>query len=185
MSMSIQYRKDGAREAAGSRETPGCRPHRPSLLPGPARLSYSGRGCLVSHTDTVKDGPWAGFDVIFEYSREQAIADGVLVDVSGVAREAGIKYPVCVTRAVWQNYVEVPEKLVGLQDVEGRLWDIVWMFRCAAGRGGGSTLEYQLRVMQGQTRTGRPKHELVTLKAVCGPGDDLAPVVTLMQLDES
>lgn len=34
---------------------------------------------------------------IFSYSRKQAIADGVLVDVSEMAREAGFKYPVAVT----------------------------------------------------------------------------------------
>ena len=35
--------------------------------------------------------------VISSYTRAEAIEDGVLVDVSKVAREAGIKYPVAVT----------------------------------------------------------------------------------------
>ena len=48
-------------------------------------------------------------EVISSYSRAQAIEDGVLVDVSSVAREAGIKFPVAMTRTVWGKYVEVPE----------------------------------------------------------------------------
>ena len=36
-------------------------------------------------------------DLITSYSREQAIDDGVLVDVSQVAREAGIKFPVALS----------------------------------------------------------------------------------------
>lgn len=46
---------------------------------------------------------------IFNHSRAQAIEDGVLVDVCTTAVEAGLKYAVAVTRAVWDKYVEVPE----------------------------------------------------------------------------
>ena len=42
------------------------------------------------------------------YTRAQAIEDGVLVDVSESAREAGFKFPVAVTRTVWDCYV-VPD----------------------------------------------------------------------------
>jgi len=38
--------------------------------------------------------------VIYGYSREQAIADGVLIDVSELAREAGFRILVAVTAAV-------------------------------------------------------------------------------------
>ena len=38
-----------------------------------------------------------------------------------------------MTRPVWGQYVEVPEG-VSCQDEAGRLWDILWMFRCAAAR---------------------------------------------------
>lgn len=37
------------------------------------------------------------FELIYRYSREQAIADGVLIDVTGLAREAGINNPVVIT----------------------------------------------------------------------------------------
>ena len=40
---------------------------------------------------------------ISAYTRAQAIDDGILVDVSDTAREAGFNIPVAVTRTVW-NY---------------------------------------------------------------------------------
>ena len=60
-----------------------------------------------------------------------AIRDGVLIDVTKTAKEAGIIYPTAVTQAVWADYVKVPEG-VPCQDQEGRLWDILTMFRFAA-----------------------------------------------------
>ena len=117
--------------------------------------------------------------VIYSYSRAQAIDDGVLIDVSTVAMEAGIKYPVAVTCAVWANYVAVPEGVVG-QDESGRLWDIVWMLRMAIARSNdGEEIRYSLLVRNNNRRA-----ELVTLKAVCGPGDDAEPVITIMLPDE-
>jgi len=32
--------------------------------------------------DVVKKGGWAGFEIVYSYSRKQAIKDGVLVDLS-------------------------------------------------------------------------------------------------------
>src|SRR4051794_28145649 len=78
--------------------------------------------------------------IIYSYTRSQAIADGFQIEVSKVAQEAGITYPVFLTRAVYDNYVTVPAGITG-QDEAGRLWDIVWMPRFAiirlrAGRNG-------------------------------------------------
>ena len=36
-------------------------------------------------------------DLIHRYSRADALRDGVLVDVSATAREAGIRFPVALT----------------------------------------------------------------------------------------
>ena len=55
-------------------------------------------------------GNATAFDsVISVYTRAQAIEDGILVDVSDTAREAGFKIPVAVTRAVWNRLVALPE----------------------------------------------------------------------------
>jgi len=125
---------------------------------------------------------WEGAEIVDAYSRAQAIEEGVLVDVSSVAREAGIKFPVAITRTVWTKYVEVP-KGVKCQDESGRLWDILWMFRCAAGRCQGDTLRFQLYV-RNHDRERLDHRDLVTLKAVCGPGDQDEPVITIMLPDE-
>jgi hypothetical protein len=117
--------------------------------------------------------------VIYAYTRAQAIEDGVLVDVSKMAKEAGIKHPIALTAAVWADYVVVPEG-VEAQDEQGRLWDILYMFHLAAKRAAGeSTMFFDLLVRNENTA---PK--LVTLKAICGPGDTLDPVLTILLPDE-
>jgi hypothetical protein len=47
-------------------------------------------------------------DLIHRYTRADALRDGVLVDVSAVAREAGVRDPVASTRAAWERCVTVP-----------------------------------------------------------------------------
>jgi hypothetical protein len=119
--------------------------------------------------------------LIHSYSRKEAIEDGFLVDVSYIAREAGLRYPVALTRAVWDRYVEVPEGVDG-QDEDGRLWDILWMLKQAIASGPKdrqSVMQYQLYV-----RNDNSMLQLITLKAVCGPGDEGEPVLTIMLLSE-
>ena len=131
--------------------------------------------------DTSK-GFWDDAEVISSYTRAQALEDGVLIDVSSVAKEAGIKFPVAMTSTVWGECVEVPEGVIG-QDEKGRLWDILWMFRCAAARFNGDTLLFKLYV-RNHNRERLNSRDLVTLKAVCGPGDTPEPVITIMLPDE-
>jgi hypothetical protein len=47
--------------------------------------------------------------VLFPCTRAQAIAGGVLIDVTDMAKEAGCRIPVALTHAVWQQYVAVPD----------------------------------------------------------------------------
>ena len=63
----------------------------------------------------------------------QAIADGVLVDVSKLAKEAGFRFPVAVTAGVWAECVTVPEGVTG-QDETGRLWDVLNLLRFAIAK---------------------------------------------------
>lgn len=136
---------------------------------------------MLKKGDRVRGGPWDGFEVIDTYSRAQAIKDGVLVDVSLMAKEAGFRYPVAVTRRIWDAYV-VPDKRSRKcgQSVEGRLWDVLWMLRNAMGKTRGDKVLFRLLfLMKGRRR------RLVTLKAICGPGDEGEPVITVMGEDES
>ena len=111
--------------------------------------------------------PFEDAEIIYSYTRKQALADGEQIDVSEVAREAGLKFPVYLTRAVWESYVTVPDG-VRCQDEKGRLWDIVWMLRCAARRTSGPQMLFGLHV-RNDNRDRTPP--LVNLKAVCGPRD--------------
>lgn len=60
---------------------------------------------------------------IYVYSREQAIADGVLVAVpEGIAREAGYQHPVALTAGV--RAILARPSARG-EDYTGRLWDVL------------------------------------------------------------
>jgi len=121
--------------------------------------------------------------IIYSYTRSQAVADGVQVEVSRTAREAGITFPVFLTRAVYDQFVTVPPGVTA-QDEAGRLWDIVWMLRFAIlrSRAGATALPVALYVRNSNTE--RPR--LVRLTAVCGPLDidDPQPAITVMLPDE-
>ncbi len=64
--------------------------------------------------------------MIHSYTREEAIEDGNLVNISETseAKEAGFKIPVCVTRALWDKINENKEDG---QDMHGRLWDVCFL----------------------------------------------------------
>ena len=119
-------------------------------------------------------------DLIHTYTRADALRDGVLLDVSATAKEAGIRWPVALTCAVWERCVSVPRG-VACQDEAGRLWDVLWMLRCAIGRSSGAEVRFGVHV-RNDNRDRTPP--LVRLKAVSGPGDDGEPVITVMLPDE-
>ena len=70
---------------------------------------------------------------------------------------------------------------VECQDEAGRLWDVVWMLRVGVQRAAGSLVLFSLHV-RNSNRSGTPP--LVRLKAVCGPGDQAEPVITVMLPEE-
>src|SRR5690606_16136022 len=70
---------------------------------------------------------------IYSYSRQQAIDDGVLVDITEMAQEAGFRFPVAVTRTVWETITPSPTDIT--QSISGRVWDMLWMLRLAAKGG--------------------------------------------------
>lgn len=120
--------------------------------------------------------------MVFAYTRAQAIADGLLVDVSEMAQEAGFLLPVAVTQSLWADIQDFPEG--SGQDVKGRLWDVLTMGRFAiaqaVARGGGDTAELLYNLL-----LPRPGYSAgYTIKSVIGPGDDGKAVLTLMRPDE-
>src|SRR5271165_2066828 len=121
-------------------------------------------------------------EIIYSYTRKQAIVDGEQVDVSTVAAEAGIRLPVFITRTAFDAYVTVPPNVSG-QDEAGRLWDVVWMLRFAIlkAQPGQARLPFALYV-----RNDNRAPRLIKLVAMCGPLDidDPQPAITVMMPDE-
>ena len=111
---------------------------------------------------------------IFKYTRAQALADGVLVDVTSTAREAGWRWPVAVTAALWEQLQTIPAK-AQWQDWKGRLWDVIFLAAQAAkrARAGENQIEFQLHLSR--DRGG----DIATLLAHVGPGDNGEPVATI------
>ncbi len=126
-------------------------------------------------------------EVISTYTRAEAIADGGLVDVSSMAREAGLCIPVAVTAAVWEDCIVWTERDNAhqtYQDQSGRLWDVLFMAAqaakaCAANN---DRLQFQLyRVPRDGCST---EPTLMTLKLMVGPGDQGEPVTTILLPNE-
>jgi len=130
----------------------------------------------------IAEGITAFGPVVYSYTRAQAVADGVQVEVTKTAQEAGIRFPVFLTRTVYDAYVAVPPDVSG-QDEAGRLWDIVWLLRFAIlrARPGVDRIPVALYV-----RNDNHRAKLVKLIAVAGPLDidDPAPAITVMMPDE-
>jgi hypothetical protein len=115
------------------------------------------------------DDPFSDPDVvIFRYTRVQAIADGVLVDVSEWAspREmmGGFTIPVAVTSAVWA-LVQAPED--SNEDTRGRAHDVLWLASCACRA---NRSHFTVRIGT----------EDIRMWVHVGPGDDAEPVATIM-----
>ena len=121
---------------------------------------------------------------VFTYTRAQAIADGVLLDVTPVAQEAGFTCPIALTAGLWAKYgTQTPG------EDHGTVWDVLWMLRCAATgilpakiehHAEGQIVWYELSL----TPKGKQKPELVTLKAIAEFGEDGKEIITILLPDE-
>ncbi len=126
-------------------------------------------------------------ETLYTYTREQALEDGFLIDVTKTAKEAGLRYPVAVTSAVWEKYIAWEDEDTQRQthqDSEGRLWDVLFMLKNAINRLVGATTEihYELYVVPRDGKARKPKK--TALKSLCHPGDSGEPVITIMEPDE-
>ncbi len=134
---------------------------------------------------------------IHVYTRAQALADGVLVDLTTatddrgqrLCGQAGFKVPVAITRTAWTKAIEAGGtwkrdgegerlELPGGQSLTGRLWDLLWMLRRASSQTTVTTDRVHFQVLVDVNGDGQ--HESVKLWALCGPGDDARPVITIM-----
>ena len=138
---------------------------------------------------------------VYGYSRAQAIADGLLVDLTTATDETGqhlcprygFKIPLAITRNAWAKAIEAGGnwrtgrdgevlELKGGQSLTGRLQELLWMLKIACVCDPASTDRVRFEVYVDVTGDGR--REAVKLWAHCGPGDDAEPVITVMLEDE-
>lgn len=118
---------------------------------------------------------------IHVYTRAEALADGVLVDVTKAAQEVGFRLPVAMTKGVWSEAVAWSDDPLHLppagQDERGRLWDVLMQARIAARRARNeSVLTFDvLRVIYSAAKPTK-----ITLKMAIGPGDGGEPIITIL-----
>lgn len=132
-------------------------------------------------------------ELVSVYSRQEAIDDGVLVECTEdffdeLNRNAGVIFDVAMTSAVFERYIEVPESCSGSQDMRGRYWDLLSIFRLAAkASSNGDELLFEfVSIPNGNDAWANERagasagQHLVQLKAVSGPGDRGEPCLTFM-----
>ncbi|MCZ7633441.1 MAG: hypothetical protein M5U20_08160 [Phycisphaerales bacterium] len=121
--------------------------------------------------------PFADWEVISGYSRAEAIADGVLIDLDGsgyefVRRAEGIRVPTAITRTLWLSVIgPEPADMGDDPEAAGRLMDLLRSFRTAARTNPhGNRVTWEFPALNGGT---------LSVISVVGPGDDPRPVLTL------
>lgn len=120
--------------------------------------------------------------VIFMYSREQAIADGVLIDVTEAAKEVGLNIPVALTATVWAKCIAIPPHVKD-QDERGRLRDLLWTLFVVirTGRYMGSEIHFQLHALNDHPWKTRSVSELKAFDELTADG---IPCLTVMLPEE-
>ena len=113
-------------------------------------------------------------DVISSYTRAQAIEDGVLVDLSEIAKEAGFKYPLAVTAGVFAVLSDTRSEG---QDFQGRAWDMLTILIFAIKTSSDGNV---IRFSPLFQSVGSRHPQRVNMWSQCLPGDDAAPVITVM-----
>jgi hypothetical protein len=126
-------------------------------------------------------------NTVFTYRREQALKDGILIDVTKMAQKAGFTIPVAITDTVWSTFIvwtDNDTQQQTYQDTNGRLWDVLSMLRFSIGSGQkANCIHYKLNIVPRDGRTKKAK--LTLLKAAIGAGDNGEPVITVMLPNEA
>lgn len=127
------------------------------------------------------DHPFTGVPIIHTYTREQALDDGVLIDLTPTARARGFRWPIACTERLWQSLIAAgidPENNTdGGPEIARRI---------------GQVLNCLLMAVQG---LGNKRDEYVWFTALTDAGcskawarahgdDDGAPCITIMLMGE-
>jgi len=116
--------------------------------------------------------------------RAEAITNGLLIDVTVIAVEAGFMIPVALTRAAWDEMVawtEQDSRRQIAQDMASRLWNVLWVLRCHSQVKRDKPiyeLPFEVHSLPRDMKSRRP--QATWLKAVIQPGDAGEAVITIM-----
>ena len=127
--------------------------------------------------------PSDNMKIIHQYTRSQALTDGILIDVTDTAREVGLKFPTAVTAAVWDDTITWDPTHLYPQDEIGRLWDVLTCARAAATTCPGDT-HVTFQVFRVPNTADAVLVRPVDLVLTIGQGDTPAPVLTVFALGE-
>ena len=123
-------------------------------------------------------------EAVYTYTRQNAIDDGVLVNVSEMATEAGFRYPVAITERLNNHIENIPEEY-SHEDYFGRLWDVLLMGMMNIKRAMKYRQESPIVLYDLISHSKGQEHEdLTTLKIMVHGGDNGEPAMTIMFPDE-
>ena len=141
---------------------------------------------MYKNTTTVKKAnSWDSEAIISSYSRADAIEDGFLIQIDEkMSQEAGFKFPIAISRDVWEKYVywtDEDTKRQTYQDLKGRLWDVLCMlmFAIRRSRNVNERLRFSFSVVPRGLKSRAKTAKLIHLWAHIHPGDQLEPVITI------
>lgn len=127
--------------------------------------------------------PQDEWKVISTYTPTDALNDGLYVDVSETADDAGFRWPVVVTRTV-HNTIEGIPKSQSHQDYDGRLWDLLNVLRYTLKKTDSGFLEpVNFNMIMHHKRNGHVKKWL-TLKVVGQLKENGDPMLVVMHPEE-
>jgi len=124
-------------------------------------------------------------EIISVYTRQNAIDDGMIVDLwtgdmGKLAREAGFKIPVAISRSAFEQYIALtPAAREALNDVTGRAWDVLYMTANAIRRNPGPLVYVTFYCSVDEVE---PQECFV--KAVFGEDPEVGPYFTILELEE-
>lgn len=129
--------------------------------------------------------PFSEMDIVYAYTRAQAITDGVLHEVTKAATQTGFKLPVAVTDTIWSKYIEVTPELEEYgQSTEARLLDVLMVLyfkiHSLPHDHTASRITFTVKFLMDPENE---EYEEPELTADCGPGDHGEPVITILLPD--
>ena len=120
------------------------------------------------------------------HTRAQALADEALIDVTAAGKEVGFKLPVAISEALHNRLTPTKAEADLGQDYDGRLWDVLWLaaFTNQLADRGTEVVTFTIVQQEVEAKSGQLHKVDLRLRAVCNPGDEGKPVVTIGFLED-